>query len=88
LWSYEDRFSGETANLELLRDGKVTKVVTTLKTPVRLVLHPYTIYLHHTQGYHIEVLFTEFSKCEDWAVVLKKGRTNWTTLVFVCSIVT
>ncbi|CAM6022745.1 unnamed protein product [Sphagnum balticum] len=31
------KFSGETAEIELLRDGNIVKVQTTLKTPVRLV---------------------------------------------------
>ncbi|KAG0631697.1 hypothetical protein M758_1G273000 [Ceratodon purpureus] len=37
------KFSGDTANVKLLRDGKVIDIQTTLKTPVRLVcyIHPH-----------------------------------------------
>lgn len=34
------KFSGDTANVKVLRDGNVVDLVTTLKTPVRLVCYP------------------------------------------------
>jgi hypothetical protein len=46
---FGNRFSGETAEIELLRDGKIVKVQTTLKTPVRLVCsNSLNLLLHRT----------------------------------------
>jgi hypothetical protein len=48
---FGNRFSGETAEIELLRDGNIVKVQTTLKTPVRLVCsNSLNLLLHRTWG--------------------------------------